>query len=1442
MKTILGLDLGPGSIGWALVNVENGKPKSIIKAGSRIIPMDAGEMSDYESGKLQSSASVRTAFRGMRRLYERAALRRERLLRVLNVLGFLPQHYRDQIDFGEHPGKFKNHGEPLLPYRKNEAGKSEFIFQPSFLEMLEDFKKNNPQVLDDGRLIPRDWTLYYCRKKALDREISREELAWILLNANSKRGYYQLDEEKTEKSNAEKEYRRAKVLDVERLEEDRKQKGFYFYKITYDGGLTQTRKCKMQPWRVGDEVDLIITTPLDKNGKPKKDEDGGIRQTLSSPKEDDWGLVMQKTQAGIDHSNCTVGEYIYNSLLENPSEKVRGGIVKTIERHYYMEELRKILESQARFIPELCDHELYMKCVRELYRNNEAHVNELKRGNIVDFLIKDVIYYQRPLKSKKSCIADCPYESYTYVDKETGEIKKRPLKVMPKSHPLFQEFRLWQFIRNIRITENEKIVDGRKYFGYDVTAKYLGTPEDVCRLYEKLSGYENIAESIVLKSLGLNAKMFKWNYGSKKEFPGLKTHHEFATRIAKLEKARELTQKEEYKLWHILYSVSDRDELEKALKHFAEECGFDGQSFYEKFKTVPNMRGDYASYSERAVKRLLQLMRSGKYWNEKEIDEATLKRINAIIEYGYSPYEEFSEFKRVDDFQYLQLSDACYVVYGRHSENADNSVWNSPEEIDEYIGGEFRKNSMRNPVVEKVVAETLKVVRDIWKTYGKPAEIHVEMARSLKDPNDKRKEATERMAANRKETIDVREKLQELKDEHKADNINPNSFIHILKYKLWKEQGGQSPYTGKSISIARLFTDEYQVDHIIPQKRYYDDSFTNKEVCESAVNLDKGARLAYEYILAEGGKEINVTINGKHEKIAILPKEQYEEWVKKHCVRENGIGRKGKNLMMTDVPASFNASQLNNTRYIARKTAEILSHIVREGSDPGARSKNIIMTNGSITDRLKKDWGLKQIWNELMQPRFERLNDKTQSNDYGEDVVDAHGRHYFQTKVPEGLAEKFDIKRIDHRHHAMDAIVIACTSLNHINYMNNLSGGEKERYDLRRVLCEKDSRAFLKPWETFTQDSREAMNNIVVSFKQNLRIVSRASNYYSHYVDGKKIIERQTKGEHFSIRKPLHKATYSGLVRLPYTKMEKIENTIDNPEQIVDKSIRKGLKEILVQYNGAADKKKIKKYFKDRDYKLNGVDVAKVEVRIVPEQAGHSAHRTVLGSITNRKQLDSITDSGIKKILLNHLENYGGNYEEAFSPEGISSLNDNIRQLNGGRDHKPVKCVRVSEKFSLKFPVGQSGSKIKTYVETEKGTNLFFAIYVDEEGTRVFETIPLNVVVERKKDHLPAVPECNEKGDKLLFSLSPGDLVYVPEEGEHIAMPLDPKCIYKMVSANSGVCYFVPQNVATPIADKIEFGIKNKSERDLNGNQIKKVCLKLETDRLGNIIKITGND
>ena len=91
MKKILGLDLGTNSIGWALVNEDKENKKGeIIGIGSRIIPMSQEIMSDFNKGISVSQTASRTEFRGKRRLLERNLLRRERLHRTLNVLGFLP--------------------------------------------------------------------------------------------------------------------------------------------------------------------------------------------------------------------------------------------------------------------------------------------------------------------------------------------------------------------------------------------------------------------------------------------------------------------------------------------------------------------------------------------------------------------------------------------------------------------------------------------------------------------------------------------------------------------------------------------------------------------------------------------------------------------------------------------------------------------------------------------------------------------------------------------------------------------------------------------------------------------------------------------------------------------------------------------------------------------------------------------------------------------------------------------------------------------------------------------------------------------------------------------------------------------------------------------------------------------------------------------------------
>ena len=150
-------------------------------------------------------------------------------------------------------------------------------------------------------------------------------------------------------------------------------------------------------------------------------------------------------------------------------------------------------------------------------------------------------------------------------------------------------------------------------------------------------------------------------------------------------------------------------------------------------------------------------------------------------------------------------------------------------------------------------------------------------------------------------------------------------------------------------------------------------------------------------------------------------------------------------------------------------------------------SKNVIVCTGSITDRLKKDWGINDVWNRIILPRFLRLNELTESNRFTS--VTASGNVI--PAMPLELQKGFNKKRIDHRHHAMDAIVIACANRNIVNYLNNESASKNaqtSRYDLQHLLCDKQKtddkgnyRWFIKkPWDTFTQDVYTALQEIIV--------------------------------------------------------------------------------------------------------------------------------------------------------------------------------------------------------------------------------------------------------------------------------------------------------------------------------------------------------------------------
>ena len=757
-KHILGLDLGTNSIGWAVINAsKNEEDKEQLDGincdGVRIIPMDAAVLGDFDKGNSKSQTADRTQYRSMRRLYERGKLRRERLHRVLALLGFLPLHYSKQLD---RYGKFIAASEPKLPWYKDEQGHWSFLFQESFNEMLADFYQNQPELLSRGQKIPYDWTIYYLRKKALTQKISKEELAWILLNFNQKRGYYQLrgEEEQVRPSKTRQYFDSQIVTDI--IDTNQTYKGMKVLSVILENGTKGKIFKKEIPNWIGQKKDIIATVDLDKDGNDKYDEAGELSCRFKIPTEQEWEeqweLIKAKTQNDLDVSGKTVGVYIYDTLLQMPKQKIRGKLVRTIERNYYKNELRQILEKQKEFHSEFQNRDLYEACLEELYPQNDAHRNLISTRDLNYLFVDDILFYQRPLKSKKSLIADCPYEEHTHTDKDTGEVRHFGIKCIAKSHPLFQEFRLWQFLSNLRIYQKEKIINGKLCLDVDVTSDFLKSEDDYINLFDWINQQKSIKQDSFFKCslFGLkknNIANYRWNYVEDKTYPGNETR---ALILNHLEKAKIsadfLTREKEEALWHILYSISDKEELKKALKSFAQKQGFD-KKFVEEFLKTPPFPKDYGAYSYKAIKKLLPLMRMGKYWNESEIDEQTRDRIDKIISGEYDETirtrvrEKAIHLDKVSSFKGLPLWLACYVVYGRHSEAKDIQKWSTPSDIDDYLK-KFKQHSLHNPIVEQIILETLRTVRDIWMQVGHIDEIHVELGREMKKTKDERAKMT----------------------------------------------------------------------------------------------------------------------------------------------------------------------------------------------------------------------------------------------------------------------------------------------------------------------------------------------------------------------------------------------------------------------------------------------------------------------------------------------------------------------------------------------------------------------------------------------------------------------------------------------------------------------------------------------------------------------------
>ncbi|MFD2907945.1 type II CRISPR RNA-guided endonuclease Cas9 [Flavobacterium ardleyense] len=1531
MKKILGLDLGTNSIGWALTNIDyNNKLGNIEGLGSRIIPMSQDVLGKFDSGVSISQTAQRTEYRGKRRLVQRFLLRRERLHRVLNILDFLPKHYSESIDFDTKLGQFKPEREEKLSFYKNENGKNVFLFTDSHQEMLSEFKLRHP----DLKQVPYDWTIYYLRKKALTQKISKEELAWILLNFNQKRGYYQLrGEDQEENRNKLEEFHTLTVIDV--IEREKGKFGIW-YNVILENGWIYKRESKIAlfDW-VGKRKNFIVTTEFNDDGTIKLNKENEEKRSFRSPKEDDWGLVKIRTEQTINQSGKSVGSFIYDNLLKNPNQKIKGELVRTIERHYYYSELKQILETQIEFHKDtLKNKNLYKKCIDELYRNNDSHKASIKDRGFDYLFIDDIIFYQRPLKSKTSLISDCSLEFRPVKDKNGVLVKDvnekqivKPLKCIAKSNPIFQEFRLLQFVKNLKIFRKDIVND------LDVTSDYLNTEEGVIELFNWLNDKADISQKqfLAYPKFKLKEDKFRWNFVEDKIYPCNETRNQFLNAIAKIDVDKSFFNTTNTQdLWHILYSVTDKIEITKAITTFAKRHSLT-DDFIVNFSKLKPYKKDYGSYSEKAIKKLLPLMRFGSNWNENNIDTKTMARIDKIQTGEFDENikdrvrEKAIHLNTLSDFKGLPLWLSSYVIYDRHSEASDNSKWKTPADIEYFLKHDFKQHSLRNPIVEQVITETLRVVKDIWQNYGKGKEnffdeIHIELGREMKNNKATRERMSKQISQNENTNLRIKAILTELKNDgindirpfspsqqeilkiyeegiyssesrkeelEKVDKIRNNAkptTAEINKYKLWLEQGYISPYTGQPIMLSELFTTKYQIEHIIPQSRLFDDSLANKVICESEVNDLKGNKTALEFILKN--EDRIVTLSGG-KTVKILTKEAYKQHITAYYTKNKN---KQKRLLSEDIPEKFIERQLNDTKYISKIVKNILSKIVREEDEQEVTSKHIVSLNGSITSKMKQDWGLNDVWNKIITPRFERLNAITNSIDFGKlelkkDEFGNTGKQVFQTTVPDDIAKGFSKKRIDHRHHALDALVIACVNRTHINYLNNLNAKDEDdktiKHELRNKLCFKtkpDANGnykweFHKPWEGFTKSAEDELNQTIISFKQNTRVINKTVNKYQVWQeeDGlmKKAIIKQTKGDNWAIRKPMHAETVSGKVFLKRIKQSHITiaNAIQQIELIVDKDVKKQLKEKIKKYPN--NDVGLKKHLQAFPVMIDGRAIDKVQIYENLE-ATATRERNHLDITFDEKKIEKITDTGIQKILLNHLrqEIYQKAIDEngkkipanevAFSEAGVEELNRNIKILNNGKNHQPIRKVRIFEE-SKRFPLGQTGNKVDKYVEAAKGTNLFFAIYQDKKGKRNYKTIPFNEVIERQKQGLASAVEIDENENRLLFTLSPNDLVYIPTEDEKedltsIDFPKTNKDqterVYKFVSCTGGEGHFVPHNYSKEIISN-ENGSNNKNERMLEFNNsntiydekekpimIKSICWKLEIDRTGKIKRI----
>lgn len=1382
MKKILGLDLGTNSIGWAyVIEDENYENSEIKQIGVRVNPLTVDEQSNFEKGKSFSVNQERTLKRGARRNLDRYQDRRKKLIELLTK------------------NKIINENTLLTEVGKNTTHNT--------------------------------WTI---RAKAACERIELEEFARVLLAINKKRGYKSSRKAKNEEDGQAIDGMSIaiKLYDenltpgqfvFQMLKEGKKtipdfyrsdlqnelaaiwnfQKQFHqniltdnFFKEIAGKGQRATSALFWTTYGfntadikdIEEELKTEKTEKLNLRDKKKlqayKWRSDAISRQLN---QEELAYVITEINNNLHNSSgylgaisdrskelyfnkLTVGQYLFKRLEKNAHNSLKNQV---FYRQDYLDEFEKIWETQAKYYPQL--------------------TTNLKKE------IRDVIiFYQRKLKSQKGLVSFCELENKEIEIEKNGkkEMKIVGSRVAPKSSPLFQEFKIWQNLSNVIIRKKgaKKNKVENEIFNLDSEAKQL--------LFEELNLKGNLTSNKIFKILNYNPQDWEMNYT---QLEGNRTNKELYKAYL------QILDLEGYEVKELLQVKSNKDEVElddltvpaleiknmissifevlkintKILDFNAElnKEDFEFQASYQLWHLLYSYEGDDSPSGNERLYKLLET----KFGFNRE-HAKILANVNFQDDYGALSSKAMRNiYPHIKENNY---STACELAGYRHSKHSLTTEELEHRQLKPRLEL-LKKNSLRQPVVEKILNQMINVVNTIidkendkLETEGKERnfhfdEIRIELARELKKNAKEREELTKGINRAKSENEKINKILQK---EFGVKNPTRNDIIRYKLYEELKPNSYKDLYTNTYIPREYLFNKQIDIEHIIPQSRLFDNSFSNKTIVYRQENLKKGNDTAYDHIKNSYGEE---KVNDYVQRVQSL----YELSLKN---KEEGISKaKYKKLLMQgeEIGDGFIERDLRETQYIAKKAKEILFEI----------TPSVLSTSGNITNRLREDWNLINIMKELNLPKYRELGlTEMEERKFGQEVE----------------VIKDWTKRNDHRHHAMDALTIAFTKRSHIQYLNNLNArrndykgetianSDKEKSisssDLkirtRDVLGieEKETivrvddsgnkkRVFKEPMPNFRQVAKQHLENVIVSHKAKNKVVTkninRAKNHVVSVVKDEYGKERTIKGQVVKTpRGQLHNETIYGMYHYYETKEVAVNASLT--KEIVQKVSNVKYKEVLLKRleennddpkKAFAGKNAISKTPIFIDEKNNIKVPNKIFISWL--EKNYSIRKDITPeNFKDEKLIDKIIDIKIKTILKERLKEFEGDAKKAFS-----DLDKNPVWLNKekGISIKRVTITGVKNAEALRdkkdhlgnFILDEHGNKQAVdFVSTSN--NHHVAVYRDDEGNLQENVISFYEAVARVNAGLPIIDKDynHHLGWQFLFTMKQNELFVFPNE------------------------------------------------------------------------------